>query len=60
MEQSEPEHVVESWDEAVRVGAEELGMDEDELRARIDAMTFVPTGTGRGTDDPVATVERED
>lgn len=60
MEQSGPEHVVESFDEVIRVGAEELGMDETELRARIDAMSFVPTGTGRGTDQPVSTVEQDD
>lgn len=57
MSDSERLHEVDSFDEAVRVGAVELGMDEDELREQIERMEFHETPPS-GETSP--TVERQD
>lgn len=43
MTDSDTLHEVDSVDEAISVGAEELGVDEDDLRERIENLEFVPT-----------------
>jgi hypothetical protein len=57
MNDSERLHEVDSFDEAVRVGAEELGMDEDELREQIERMEFHDTPA---SGEAPSTVERQD
>lgn len=43
MSESDTLHEVDSVDEAISVGAEELGVDEDELRERIENVELCQT-----------------